>query len=110
MVCAVPHDDPVHSTTAVYPAAQHSVVDGHDILGYDSGGPNVDVTAVPLSVPFTPLGAGMVAVLYKVGCVGVAVACQSAKALGAIITTSASASQKHTKIGYSFIFLMLKPP
>jgi hypothetical protein len=55
------------------------------------------------------VAAGMVAVVYEVDCAGVC-ACQSAKALGAIITTSASAIKKHTKIGYSFIFFMLKPP
>ena len=78
MGCTIPHDDPVHSTAwptplLLLPTAQHSVVDGHDTLGYDSGGPNVDVTAVPLSVPFTPLGAGMVASLTTMPDDGVAV-------------------------------------
>jgi hypothetical protein len=111
--CAVLHVDPSHSTTSpalllVPPTAQHNVVDGHDMPS-NSDAPDTGVAVVPLSVPLTSLGGGMVAVLYEVDCADVC-ACQSAKAFGANITTSANVSQKHTKIGYSFIFFMLKPP
>jgi hypothetical protein len=54
--------DAVHSTVSPpYPTAQHNVVDGHDMPNntlVDSG-----ITDGVLSVPLTPLGAGMVASL-----------------------------------------------
>ena len=65
--CAVLHVDPSHSTTSpalllVPPTAQHNEVDGHD-MPYNNGTPDNGVADGVLSVPFTPLGGGMVASL-----------------------------------------------
>jgi hypothetical protein len=60
--CAVPHDDPFHSTTLLFPTAQHNVVDGHDMPDSPFV-PDIDCET-PHDVPFHSIAWTALPLLY----------------------------------------------